>query len=336
MNAPNPSAELFRLISGFQVTQAIHVAAVLGIADLLGAGPRSADELASATHTHAGTLYRLLRTLAAIGVFREEDERKFALTAMGDYLRSDKAGSLDGLANLFGRESYWRAWGALLHSVKTGEIAFDRAHGEGVWAYRSARADESAVFDRTMVTFTERVASAVLAAYDFRRFRDLVDVGGGHGAFLGQILADTPAARGTLFDQPHVVERARETLDRHGVAGRCAIAGGDFFANVPAGGDGYILKMVLHDWDDAASLAILSSCRRAIRPDGTLIVVEHIVGPRNESPEGKFMDLNMLVITGGIERTQAEFSSLFDQSGFRLTRATPTASPLSIIEGVPV
>jgi len=334
MNTPNPSAALFRLVSGFQVTQAIHVAAVLGIADMLSAGPRDVGELAAASHSHPNSLYRLLRTLSSLGVFREDEGRRFALTAMSEYLRSDKPGSLRGMATLFGGESYWRAWGALLHSVKTGKIAFDHALGEGVWAYRSARPEEGALFDSAMVTFTERVATAALAACDFGRFQHLVDVGGGQGAFIAQILAAHPTVRGTLFDQPHVVANASTIIEQRKIGNRCEIVSGDFFKSVPAGGDGYILKLVLHDWDDESSLAILRSCRRAMRDDSTLIVVEHVIGPLNASPEGKMMDLNMLVITGGVERTQAEFSALFEKAGFRLMRTIPTMSPVSIVEGV--
>lgn len=336
MTAPPPSAELFRLIGGFQVTQAIHVAATLGIADLLRAGPRDVGDLAAATDTHAGTLYRLLRALSALGVFREEAGRRFALTPMSEFLRTDTPGSLAGLANLFGRQSYWRAWEDLLHSVKTGGIAFDHAHGEGVWAYRSTRPDESAVFDRTMVGTTQRLTAAALAVGDFGRFNKLVDVGGGHGAFIADILAAYPQARGILFDQPHVAAGARGNLERLGLADRCEIAGGDFFASVPAGGDAYILKWVLHDWDDDQSVAILRACYRAMAKDATLIVIEQVIGEANALPDAKFMDLNMLVITGGIERTQAEYAALFEKAGFRLTHATPTTSPVAILEAVPV
>jgi len=214
-------------------------------------------------------------------------------------------------------------------------VAFDHAHGEAVWAYRSTRPEESAVFDRTMVGTTQRITAAALASCDFGRFGTLVDVGGGYGAFIIDILAAHAAARGILFDQPHVVEGARANIERRGLLGRCDVVGGDFFKNVPAGGDAYILKWVLHDWDDDASLAILSACRRAMKPGAALIVVEQVVGPRNAAPESKFMDLNMLVITGGIERTQAEFAALFEKAGFRLVRTTPTDAPVAVIEGTP-
>lgn len=336
MTAPNPLAELFRLVSGFQITQAIHVAAVLGIADKLRDGPRTVEDLAVATKTHAGTLYRLLRTLSAVGVFREEAGRRFALTPMSEHLRTDSPASLNGLATLFGSDSYWRAWRALMHSVETGGIAFDHAMGESVWSFRSTRPDESAIFDRTMVGTTQRIAAAALAAYDFGRFGTLVDVGGGHGGFIVEILSAHSAPRGILFDQPHVAATARANLEGRGLAGRCEIVGGSFFERVPEGGDAYILKSVLHDWNDDDSLAILRSVRRAMKPGATLIVAEQVVGPMNASPESKLMDLNMLVITGGIERTEAEFAALFEKAGFRLTRSIPTSAPVAVVEGVPV
>ena len=334
MSVPNASAELLRLISGFQLSQALHVAAVLGIADLLHGGPRTANDLAAATKTNPLALYRLLRALASVGVFREEANRNFVQSPMSEFLRRDKPGSLNGLAHLYGTESYGRAWGDLMHGIKTGVIPFDHAHGESVWAFRSARPDESALFDRTMAGTTERVTAATLAAYDFGRFGTIVDVGGGQGAFLIDILTAHPAARGILFDQPHVAGPAAEALRKRGLAGRCEIVGGDFFGNVPAGGDAYILKRILHDWDDAASLAILRACRRAMKPGTTLIVVEQVVGPPNEDPGSKFMDLNMLVITGGIERTEAEYGALFEQAGFKLTRTVPTDSPVAVVEAV--
>lgn len=336
MTPSNPSADLFRLINGFQVSQAVHVAAVLGIADLLSSGTRDVDGLAKATRTHAGSLYRLLRALSSGGVLREEEDRKFSLTPMGEYLRSDIPGSRASWAKLIGRENYWQAWGALSQSIRTGETAFDHVHGSSVWAYRSTRPEESDIFDHAMATITEQIASAAIEAFDFGRYHHLVDLGGGQGAFIGKVLATLPGAQGTLFDQPHVVAQADRTLDPLGVKSRCQVVGGDFFQSVPAGGNAYILKWILHDWDDAASLAILKSCRRAIREDGVLVVVEHVIGPANIAPDGKFMDLNMLVITGGIERTQDEFSALFESAGFRLTRVVPTKSPLSIVEGIPV
>jgi hypothetical protein len=334
--AANPSADLFRLISGFQVTQALHVAAVLGIADRLRDGSRSAAELAAATETNCDALYRLMRALAAIGVFREEEGRRFAQSPMSEFLRTDKPGSLNGLAHLFATESYWRAWGDLRHGIKTGAIPFDHVYGESVWAFRSARPDESALFDRTMAGTAERVAAATLAAYDFSRFGTIVDIGGGQGAFIMDILAAHSRARGILFDQPHVAGPAGEALRRRGLDGRCEIVGGDFFAGVPAGGDAYILKRILHDWDDAASLAILRSCRRAMQPGATLVVVEQVVGPPNTDSGSKFMDLNMLVITGGIERTEAEYGALLAQAGFNATRMVPTESPVAVVEGVAV
>jgi O-methyltransferase domain/Dimerisation domain len=303
VNAPNPSADLLRIIDAFQASRAVHVAAELGIADLLRSGPREIDDLAVATHTHSRSLYRLLRTLSAVGVFREDDGRRFALTDVGEYLLSDIPGSLRGWARLLGRRYYWQAWGALLHSVQTGAVAFDHVHGRGVWEYRAEQPVDAQIFDRAMATGTQVIAEAVLAVRDFSPFGCVVDVGGGDGTLLGKILTAHPSSRGVLFDQPHVVKRATPLLQSAGLAHRCQAIGGNFFESVPAGGDAYLLKWILHDWDDDASIAVLRSCRRAMPPDGRLLVVEHVIGPPNESPSGRLMDLNMLVITGGHERT---------------------------------
>src|SRR5262245_1921817 len=334
LNPPNPSADLSRIIDGFQAARAAHVAAELGIADLLRGGPRDIDDLAAATRTHSGTLYRLLRTLSAVGVFRENHRRQFALTAVGEYLRSDVPGSLRDWARLVGREYYWEAWGALLHSVQTDRVAFDHVHGRGVWEYRAEQPEDAQIFDRAMATGTQVVAEAVLAACDFSPFQCVVDVGGGDGTFLGNILAAHPECRGILFDQPHVVTRATPLLQSAGLSHRCQAVGGNFFESIPPGGDAYLLKWILHDWDDGASVAILRLCRGAMKPDSRLLVVEHVVGRPNESPAGKLVDLNMLVITGGRERTRNEFAALFGEAGFALASVTPTTTPVSVVLGI--
>lgn len=301
-----PSAALRRLINGFQVTQAIHVATVLGLADLLAGGPRSSDDLAAATKTHPDALYRLLRALASIGVFREEDGRQFALTDLGAGLRSDAPDSLAGWAAFVGEPYYWQAWGALLHSVRTGENAFRHVHGTDAWTFRARDPERSARFDRAMTALARQVAVAVLAAYDFGRFATIVDVGGGNGTFLAAILTQHPTTRGVLFDQSHVVAGAGSILTAAGVAERCEVVGGSFFEAVPDGGDAYVLKAILHDWEDEACVRILQTCRRAMANGAALLVVEQELGPPNAEPASKFMDLNMLVAPGGRERTSEE------------------------------
>jgi hypothetical protein len=327
-----PSVVLGRLINGFQVSQAIHVAATLGLADLLAEGPATSDELASSTATHPPTLYRLLRALAGIGIFRQDSGGRFALTPLGECLRSDAPGSLAGWAAYVGRTYYWEAWGHLLHSVKTGETAFRSLHGTDVWAYRSRHPDESAIFDRAMESLTRRVDRSLLAAYDFGRFEVVADIGGGNGALLSAILTTYPAMRGILFDQAHVVAEAAAVLEAAGVDDRCEVVEGDFLDEVPEA-DAYLLKSILHDWADAESTAILTSCRRALRSDGAVLVVERLIGAPNESPEAAFSDLNMLLVPGGRERTLDEFGALFADAGLELVGATPSESGFHVIEG---
>jgi O-methyltransferase/methyltransferase family protein len=329
---PPPSVQLRRLVAGYQVTQAIHVAATLGIADLLADGPRTSDELARATAAHTDALYRLLRALASVGVLHEEDGRRFTLTPLGEGLRSEAPDSLAGWAAFVGRPYYWSAWSSLEHSVRTGENAFRAVHGTDVWEYRSQRTDESAIFDRAMMALTRGVNRSVLDAYDFGRFATVVDVGGGNGTLLAALLAEYPQLHGVLFDQPHVVAGAPEVFAD--VAERCQVVGGSFFEAVPAGGDAYVLKSIVHDWEDAEATAILRVCRVAMAAGAALLVIERELGPPNEAPEAKFGDLNMLVAPGGRERTLAEYGRLFADAGFERGSATPTASGVTVIEAV--
>lgn len=330
------AATLKQLVDGYQISQAIHVAATLGVADLLVDGPRGVEELASATEAHADALYRLLRALAAAGVFHEDDERRFCLTPIGEGLRTDVPGSLAGWAAFVGRPSYWGAWGHLLHTVRTGENAFEALNGVDVWTYRSEHPEERAAFDAAMTSLTRRVDASVLEAYDFASFGTVVDVGGGTGALLAALLAASPSMQGVLFDQPHVVERAEELLRAAGVADRCRVVGGSFFDALPRDGDAYVLKSVLHDWEDEQAATILRACREAVGLAATLVVVERVVGPPNERLEPKLSDLNMLALPGGRERTLQEFEALLDRAGFRLESETPTSSGFSVIAASPV
>ncbi|MEO5326579.1 methyltransferase [Mesorhizobium sp. CC13] len=267
MDEKAAAADLMQMVNGYQVSQAICVAATLGIADHLTDGPRTSDQLAAATDAHPRSLYRLLRALASIGVLHEGEGRLFSLTALGTGLRSDAEHSVAPWARMVGRAYYRDAWGELLHSVRTGENAFAHAHGTGVWQYRIDHPEESGIFDRAMSSFVPAVAAAVLAAYDFSRFDVVMDVGGGQGALIAAILARNPRQRGILFDQPMVVQGAGATLQSASVADRCQVVGGDFFASIPEGADAHMLKWILHDWDDERSIAILKTCRRAIRAD---------------------------------------------------------------------
>ena len=336
MDARENTATLLRLVNGYYVSQAIHVAASLGIADLLADGTRTSDELAEAAGADAATLYRLLRALASVGVLHEGDGRLFSLTPVGELLRSDVPGSLHGWAAYAGRPYFWAAWADLLHSVRTGENAFHHVHGQDVWSYRADRPEESVLFDAAMKALTGASNAALIDAFDFSRFGTLVDVGGGNGALLADVLASNPALRGVLFDQAHVVAGADQVLEAAGVAERCRIESGNFFEAVPEGGDAYLLKSIIHDWEDeelerdpaGGSSRDVGGCdaaRRRARAWRT-----------QRGCSAKFSDLNMLVGPGGRERTQDEYASLFESTGFRLVGKTPTAGTHAVFEGEPV
>jgi hypothetical protein len=330
----DPRLSLLALINGFQITQAIHVASTLRVADHLNGGARSAGELAALTKSHPDSLYRLLRALAAVGVFREEEGRNFTLTPIGDCLRTDSATPLGAWAEVVGSAYYWQAWGHLLHSVQTGGNAFQDLNGKSVWQFRAEHPEYGATFDRAMTQLSGSSAEAVIRAYDFSAFRHIVDVGGGQGLMLAAILRAHPQIRGTLFDQPDVVAGARPVLVERGVIDRCDIVGGSFFETVPEGGDAYLMRVVIHDWEDDEAIAILKVCQRAMRETAKLLLIERLIAPPNEMPAAKFGDLNMLALPGGKERTHEEFSDLFARSGFALTHVFP-AGPLNVIEAQP-
>jgi ubiquinone/menaquinone biosynthesis C-methylase UbiE len=338
VNASNqsPAADLRRLIVGYRLSQALHVAARLGVADLLKNGPMSVDELARAVGAHPESLYRLMRLLASEGVFAESGARRFELTPFAVPLQNDVPGSLRARAIFDCEEAQWKAWGDLMHSVATGEPAFDRTHGTSFFDYLKAHAAVASGFNAVMADQTALWAQAVVEAYDFSELGTLVDVGGGHGGLLAAILAAHPPVRGILYDQPHVVAGARSKLEAAGVADRCDIIEGDFFKRVPAGGDAYLLKHILHDWDEPRCEEILRNCRRAMLEVGRLLVVETLIPSGNEPSYGKYLDLNMLVLLTGRERTEAEYGKLLEATGFTLSRVIWTRSELSILEATPV
>jgi hypothetical protein len=330
----SPRDALWRMTNAYQVSQAIHVAASLGIADHLKDGPRSVEELAAATGSRAPSLYRLLRALASVGIFVEADGR-FDLTPLAEYLRSDVPGSVRAWAIMIGRPYAWSTWSSLWESVATGEPAFPALHGMSAWEYRAAHPEEGAIFDAAMNSLATTAAGAVVDSYDFSEIGVLADVGGGQGELLAGILAANADMRGILFDQPHVVAGAAPVLERAGVADRCEVVGGSFFEAVPRGADAYLLKSVIHDWDDPPAVEILRRCRAAIPDTGKLLLVEYLVRPGNEPDPLKFRDLMMLVMVGGRERTVEDFRRLYAEAGFQLTEVVP-APPYHVIEGVPV
>jgi SAM-dependent methyltransferase len=323
---------LNRMIVGSWVTQAIYVAAEIGIADILAAGPRTADELARGLRMDGPSLYRVLRALASIDIFREDGEGRFSLTPMGKLLESDAPGSKRSLARMAGAEFY-RSWGGLLPSLKTGGAAFDEVFGKPFFHYMSANPDRWRIYDDAMTGVHDSETIPVLDAYDFTPFETIVDVGGGNGLALAAILRRHPGIRGVLFDLPAVADRAREVVAGAGVSDRCRIVGGDFFDSVPSSGDAYLLRHVIHDWEDGEAIAILGNCRDAMQPGGRVLVVETVIPSGNEPCFGKWLDLMMLVV-GGRERTREQYGDLFSAAGLRLTRVVPTAHEVSVIEGV--
>jgi precorrin-6B methylase 2 len=275
-----------------------------------------------------------MRALASVGVFIETDGR-FGLTPLAEYLRTDAPGSVRAWAMQIGQPYVWTSWGHLIHGVRTGEPAFPKVFGTTAWEYRAVHPEARAIFDAAMTALSATTAEAVVQSYDFSGTEVLVDVGGGEGVLLAAILAANPALRGILFDQPHVIATVGALLERAGVVDRCEVVGGSFFEAVPGGADAYLLKSIIHDWDDTAAIEILRTCRAAIANTGRLLLVEQAIQAENEPDPAKFSDLNMLVMLGGRERTVDDFRRLYAEAGFRLANIIPTGSPFDIIEGVP-
>jgi hypothetical protein len=331
----DPRRHLLGLINGFRISQALHVAAVLRLSDHLAEGPRTAADLAAATGCDPRSLHRLLRALATAGVYAEASDGRFASTALGDELRAD---GLRDWAAFAGGQSMWRAWGALEHSIRTGENAFASVHGETVWEHRARDPAAGAAFDAAMAALSRHVAEAVLEAYDFAAFGTVADIGGGNGALLATVLRRHTRLRGHLLDQRHVVAAAPALLAAAGVADRCEIHPGDLFTAVPSGADAYLLKSILHDWSDQDALTIARTCRRAMRPGSVMLVLERVLTGPPDPPANlpaAYSDLNMLVGPGGQERTREEYEALLRAAGLRLTRVVPTRSEVSVIEAVP-
>lgn len=331
------AAKLLELISLQRIAQSIYVAGALGIADRIADGPKSAEQLADATGVQASLLGRVLRVLADFGVFSQDDTGNFALTPIGEFLKAGVAGSLRPAALLFGGESAAQIEGLLLHCVKTGDTAVQKLFGTD-WIGRVQKDPEwSQLFNAMMTSFSTLHLTGVLEAYDFSGIRMLVDVGGGHGKNLTEILKQRPTMRGVLFDMQHAFEGGTKTIEQAGLSDRCEVVSGDFFESVPGGGDAYLLSRVIHDWDNEKAIAILRVVRRAIAPEGRLILLETMLRPTHHSFYPVLSDLNMMLRTGGCERTEEEYRTLYRAAGFELTRTVETISPTgaTVIEGRP-
>ena len=329
----SPPEALLSVLVGFWTGRAVYVAAKLGIADLVKDGARSVQDLASSTGTHAESLYRVMRALASIGWFEEDAQGRFGPTPWTAAIETNSPVSLRYLAMTELGEEHYPAWENVLYSVRTGEIAFDDRFGMSNWEFWSKNPEHAEIFNKGMSDLTALTEPALIAAYDFSSLDRIVDIGGGRGTLLTSILRRNVNATGVVFDLPHVIELARQDPVTAAIGDRCQLVEGDFFESVTEGGDAYILKWILHDWNDDQCVAILKNCRRAILPEGRLLVIEAVLPGRNEPSLNKFMDLNMLVMTGGRERTESEYRDLFEAAGFSLVRTVPTPTGFSWLEG---
>jgi O-methyltransferase/methyltransferase family protein len=324
--------QLQQMIMGFRTTQLLHVAAKLGIADLLEPGQRSVAALAASCGCRAPELYRILRALSNLGIVHELADGAFELAPLGQYLRTHAEGSLQAMAAFYGERWIWNAYGNLMHSVRTGQPAFDAEHDKSFFDYLRDDASAARSFNAAMTSYSAQEIAAISAAYDFSRFATIADIGGGHGRLLGAMLRTSRDARGILFDLPVVCAGAGATLSDAGVADRVTVVSGSFFRDVPRGAQLYVLKSIIHDWDDDSALHILANCRAAMTRDARLLLVERLIGERNEADEAKLFDVNMLAMLGGRERTADEYRVLLESAGLRMIRTLATASPHSLIE----
>jgi len=323
--AASPTDEMLGLLSGYWYSQVLYVMAELGVADCLAAGPMTAEALAEATGCHGGTLYRFLRAVASTGILQEDEPHRFALTPLSETLRSDRCDSLRPLALLGGHPLHWQAWGNLLHSVRTGEAAFDSTHGRSFFDALAANRALAATLQQVLGRLAD-VDREVLEALDLGAFERFVDVGGGVGTLARQILSVHRHASAILFDEAHVLAMAPADA-------RIEPMAGNFLEGVPRGGDAYFLKFVLHDWDDARAIRILNNCRAAMRADSRLFVVEMVVPDDAAPSSAKTHDINMLVLTGGRERRLEEYRSLFEAAGLELAAVTFTRRGVGILDG---
>jgi len=329
-----PSARLMQMIFGFTVARSISVAAEFRIADYLKDGPKTADELAQLSSVHPRSLYRLLRALAGSGVFAEDSAGRFTLTELGDLLRTDHPESLRGFAELMADAVNFETWADLSYSVKTGEPAFPHRNNALWFEWLGHNPEEAKRFHDAMTSLSAGAVAAVVEAYDFSGISRLVDVGGGHGFLIASVLSKYPSMRGIVYDDPKVVEGANEVLRTLGVSERTELIGGNFFTSVPAGGDGYILKHIIHDWSDDECVTILRHCQTVMPVSGKVLIVEMVIPEPNLPSISKLLDLQMLLFLTGCERTAKEYEGLLNEAGFDLQRIVPTASPYSIVEGV--
>jgi len=327
-----PYAAMMEMLMNAWAAQAITAAAQLGIADALAGGPLGADELATSVNADADALQRLLRVLIGRGIFRQRRDGRYQLNPLADTLRCNAPKSVAGLASLYGSREHREHWSYLSEAIRTGKAVIPVLHGADAFDYLSSEPELAKVFNRAMAETTEMTVPFLLAAYPFDAYPTVVDVGGGVGRLLAAILADTPTARGVLYDLPHAVAEAPALLRQHGVADRVRVDEGSFFDGVPTGGDIYVLKMIIHDWPEDQAIEILRNVRAAAQVGTTLLLIETVIPDRNREHVGNWTNLEMLLMNAGRERTAAEYRRLLQQAGFQVTRVVPTGSPFSLVE----
>jgi hypothetical protein len=334
VSTPPAHVQVIQMATGYVLSRAIYAAARLGLADLLAEGPKSADALASSTGTHAPSVYRLMRTLASMGYFKETEDHRFALAELGAALKSDAPGAARSSVLALAGSWIWKAWDEFMYSVETGETAFDKVFGVSLFGYLAQHPEEAKLFGEAMIGFHGAEPPAVAEAYDFKSIATLVDIGGGTGNLLGTVLRRHKHLKGTVYDLAHVVPEALKNFRTWGLADRASAEPGSFFESVPAGADAYLLSHVIHDWDEEKCLAILRNCRAAMRDSARLLIIEYVLPDGNEPHVGKMLDLVMLTVPGGMERSERQYRELLAKAGLHVTRILPTASQVSVIEAV--
>ena len=331
---PPPDAILMRMLFGGMIQQCISIVARLGIPDLVAQKPQSVTTLAKATKTNEDALYRLLRMLASVGVFSQNNAHEIGLTEISNLLRTDVANSLNAYAIMMSENGLWQNWGQMIYSVETGKTSQEKVHGMGSFEYLTQNPQAGEIFNRAMTSLSQADVSHIVNAYDFSSARKIVDIAGGQGLLLAGILKAYPKAEGILFDLPYTIEQARSVLKKEGVAGRVELLSGDFFESLPAGAAYYMMKHIINDWDDEHYGKIIENIRNSMAKNGKLLILEMVIPDGNEPSPSKFLDLQMLVTTGGRERTKEEFQKLLESAGFKLSRIVSTLSPINVIEAM--
>jgi ubiquinone/menaquinone biosynthesis C-methylase UbiE len=326
--------QLTRMVASTALSRAICTIGELGVADHIESGaPQPVKTLARLTGAHEASLYRMLRFTASYGVFRETGDREFDHTRLSAALRSDAEGSFRPAARMF--HEIFAGWDGFHHTIQTGQPSFQKVYGQPLFDYIGSHPELAPVFDAGMTAFHGYETDAMLNACDFSDIETLADIGGGNGSLLAAVLQRYPSLKGILYDLGHVVGRARDAIRAIGLEQRCSVVEGNFFESVPAGADAYLMRHVIHDWTDEQSVRILTNCRKVVPPHGRILIVEFSVPSANEPSLGKDADMIMLAFPGGMERTEQEYRALFEQSGFRLSKVTPTKSAVCVIEGRP-